>query len=80
MACDDRAAGRQGPIQSLATALFFAGLGLSAVLDTAWIGISLMVFGVLISISLLFVQWRKEASRNKCAVWRPVRGAKPCSC
>jgi len=29
---------------------------LSAVLDTAWIGISLMVFGVLISISLLFVR------------------------
>lgn len=55
----------KGPIQTLATGLFFAGIGLYLVLDvfldvTPWVGLSLMAAGVLLSISLLLVQWRAK--------------------
>lgn len=51
----------RGPLNLLATVLFFVGLALSVVLDgTPWIGIVLMVVALLLSIALLFVRWRRE--------------------
>lgn len=45
------------PIHLLATVLFFVGLALTiAVHKTPWIGIPIMVVGLLISITLLLVQ------------------------
>lgn len=47
-------------MQDLATALFLVGIALSIFLGTPWIGIALMVGGLLISLSLLFLQWRRQ--------------------
>lgn len=57
----------KGSIQTLATGLTMVGLvisALAAVFDAAswirWVGLVLLLAGVLLSISLLFAQWRKQ--------------------
>jgi len=51
----------KGPIQGFATLLFLVGVGVYFVVDDVpWIGIGMMLAGIMLSISLLFAQWRRD--------------------
>jgi hypothetical protein len=50
----------QGPMQMLATVLFLVGLALAAIVNPPWIGIAVMLTGIVLSLSMLFAQWRSK--------------------